>query len=155
MSDPKHPTNPAWVMEDPLINPPPRGEELLMVNSGGSLIKGLWDPTCIAWSRKPKVPQSVKDRMTAAVLARQLRQDVSLFKVGDVLETDYHSPCGASAHMQLTQHTLLEIRQGQSQTGLMFRVHPPLNKDYLYPSGVAPEDRGWIDAAWFRRVLPA
>lgn len=66
MADPKHPTNPDWVMEDPLLNPPPRGgQELLLINAGGVLIKGPWDDSCLAWCYKPVIPLSVKQRMYA------------------------------------------------------------------------------------------
>ena len=66
MADPKHPTNPEWVMKDPLIDPPPRGDrQLLLINEGGVLITGPWDDRCLAWAYKPVIPDSVKKRMYA------------------------------------------------------------------------------------------
>ena len=71
MSDPRHPTRPDWEMEDPEINPPPRGgEQLLLINKGGALIVGPWSDDCWAYSRKPRIPDSVKQRMTASRLKK-------------------------------------------------------------------------------------
>jgi hypothetical protein len=63
MSDPKHPTNPAWELFDPIVNKPPKGENLLLLNEGGVLITGKWYIGALAWGRKPSIPQSVKDRL--------------------------------------------------------------------------------------------
>jgi hypothetical protein len=63
MSDPKHPTNPDWVLFDPLLRPAPKGETLLLINEGGVLIQGTWYPGALAWGRKPRIPQSVKERI--------------------------------------------------------------------------------------------
>lgn len=71
MSDPLHPTRPDWEMEDPMVNPPPRGgEQLLLINPGGALILGPWTDDCWAYSRKPRIPASVKARITAHRLAK-------------------------------------------------------------------------------------
>ena len=70
MSDPRHPTNDGWFLNDPVEFPPPRGgESLLLINPGGVLIIGPWADGCLAWGRKPKIPDSVKARETARVLA--------------------------------------------------------------------------------------
>lgn len=63
MSDPKHPTNPAWELFDPLVNKPPKGVDLLLINNGGVLVIGKWYIGALAWGRKPGIPQSVKDRL--------------------------------------------------------------------------------------------
>jgi hypothetical protein len=63
-TDPHHPTNKAWVMNDPLVIPPPtNGESLLVIQQGGVLITSPWDNGYWAWAYKPAIPQSVKDRM--------------------------------------------------------------------------------------------
>lgn len=64
MSDPKYPTNGEWVLEDPLIKPAPKGVNLILVNEGGSLITGQWYEGAIAWGFRPKVPETVKARLT-------------------------------------------------------------------------------------------
>lgn len=64
MSDPRHPTNAEWVLEDPVLNPAPKGVILILVNEGGSLITGQWYEGAIAWGFKPKVPETVKARLT-------------------------------------------------------------------------------------------
>lgn len=71
MSDPLHPVNDEWVMYDPVeVHPPLGGENLLLLNAGGVLIQGPWHTGCLAWARKPRVPDSVKRRITAAREAR-------------------------------------------------------------------------------------
>lgn len=62
MSDPNHPTNKDWVLNDPLLESPPVGSSLLLINAGGSLIIGPWTSDCLAWGRKPVIPTSVKER---------------------------------------------------------------------------------------------
>lgn len=62
MPDPIHPTNQDWELFDPEIHPPPKGRSLLLINKGGVLMVGQWDPNCIAWGYKPRIPQSVKDK---------------------------------------------------------------------------------------------
>jgi hypothetical protein len=51
---------------DPDIDPPPRAASLLLLNPGGVLIVGNWTDDCLAWCPKPKIPQSVKNKMAAA-----------------------------------------------------------------------------------------
>lgn len=63
MSDPMHPTDPDWEMLDPTLHPPPLGVDLLLINEGGVLIKGKWYEGALAWHKKPKIPQSVKERV--------------------------------------------------------------------------------------------
>lgn len=48
---------------DPKIDLPPRAVSLLLLNPGGVLIVGNWTNDCLAWCPKPKIPQTVKDRM--------------------------------------------------------------------------------------------
>ncbi len=62
MSDPRHPTDPAWVMHDPLEKHPPMNVDLLLIQRGGNLTTGYWTADCLAWHEKPKVPASVKER---------------------------------------------------------------------------------------------
>lgn len=69
MSDPQHPTNKDWVMKDPAIEPPPSGE-LLVVTEGGRLAVMPWYDGALCWSKKPVIPKSVKDRMTAEIKGR-------------------------------------------------------------------------------------
>jgi len=64
VSDPLHPTNAEWVLQDPVLNPAPRGVNLILVNEGGSLITGQWYEGAIAWGLKPKLPETVKARLT-------------------------------------------------------------------------------------------
>lgn len=66
MSDPKHPTNPQWVMFDPLQKTPPKGENLLVLTCGGVLVPGPWHEGALAWCYKPVIPNSVKERMNAS-----------------------------------------------------------------------------------------
>lgn len=63
MSDPKHPTNPAWELYDPIIRPAPKGRDLLLINEGGTLTIGTWYAGALAWGYAPKIPASVKARM--------------------------------------------------------------------------------------------
>lgn len=62
MSDPKHPTNQSWELFDPMINPPPKGKSLLLINEGGVLIIGQWYTGAMAWGYKPTIPDTVKQR---------------------------------------------------------------------------------------------
>lgn len=64
MTDLRHPTAPVTELFDPLIYPPPRnGEQLLLINRGGVLIIGPWHDGFLAWGFKPRIPDSVKARM--------------------------------------------------------------------------------------------
>jgi hypothetical protein len=62
MNDKLHPTEQVTTLYDPLINPPPKGVSLLLINEGGVLIIGQWYEGALAWGYKPKIPQSVKIR---------------------------------------------------------------------------------------------
>jgi hypothetical protein len=57
------PTNPTWVLEDPLLSPPPRNVDLLVVTGGGIFTTGPWRDDYIAWGLRPVLPQSVKTRL--------------------------------------------------------------------------------------------
>jgi hypothetical protein len=57
-------TVPLVELFDPLINPPPVGATLLVINPGGVLTKSTWYKGALAWGYLPKIPQSVKDRMS-------------------------------------------------------------------------------------------
>lgn len=65
MSDPKHPTNQTWELFDPVLKPPPKGANLMLINEGGVLIVGPWYKGALAWGYKPSIPQSVKDRISS------------------------------------------------------------------------------------------
>jgi len=69
MSDPKHPTNRDWVLNDPLIDQAPAGVSLMLINAGGSLVIGLWTDDCLAWGKKPIIPASVKARQSEKMRA--------------------------------------------------------------------------------------
>lgn len=64
MSDPAHPVNDEWLLYDPLLHSPPRGVSLLLINEGGVLITGQWYQGALAWGYKPKIPATVKARLT-------------------------------------------------------------------------------------------
>ena len=49
---------------DPLVHTPPVGAMLLVINPGGVLTKSTWYKGALAWGYLPKIPQSVKDRMS-------------------------------------------------------------------------------------------
>lgn len=77
MSDPLRPTNPEWVLFDPIDKdspdyrePPSSGEDLLLVSEGGILNTGPWRPGALAWGYRPKLPPSVKARISAAMKRR-------------------------------------------------------------------------------------
>lgn len=57
------PTDPSWTLKDPHIEIPPTGVDLQVVTSGGILTTGPWRDDYIAWGFRPKLPQSVKDRI--------------------------------------------------------------------------------------------
>lgn len=69
MADPKHPVNRAWELFDPLVTKPPAGENLLLINQGGTLVTGPWHEGCLAWGYKPVIPASVKARESAKLKA--------------------------------------------------------------------------------------
>lgn len=49
---------------DPAVEPPPRNVSMLLLNPGGVLIVGNWTDDCLAWCPKPKIPQSLKIKMS-------------------------------------------------------------------------------------------
>ena len=59
-----HPTNGEWELFDPEVYPPPAGASLLLINNGGVLIVGQWYEGALAWGYKPKIPATVKARLT-------------------------------------------------------------------------------------------
>lgn len=63
MSDPTQLTTSDLMFRDPDIDPPPRGVNMLLLNQGGVLIVGTWSDDCWGWCPKPKVPQSIKEKM--------------------------------------------------------------------------------------------
>lgn len=63
MSDDVPVTTDSWYLLDPEIYPPPTASVVLLLNPGGVLIQGIWTDDCLAWSPKPKIPNSVKERM--------------------------------------------------------------------------------------------
>jgi len=65
MTEYKRPTAQATELFDPLLEPAPLNVSLLLVSPGGVLIEGPWFDGCIAWGYRPKLPQSVKDRLNA------------------------------------------------------------------------------------------
>lgn len=67
-------TAPVAELLDPLINPPPKGVTLLVINPGGVLIKSTWFDGAIAWGYLPKIPQSVKDRISPTRESAQPRR---------------------------------------------------------------------------------
>lgn len=64
-------------------------------------------------------------------------------KAGDIVETDYNG--------KKTRVTITEIdstrANGHSQTGIMFRVEPPLKNGV-----VNSKNNSWYDSAWFKPV---
>jgi hypothetical protein len=64
MDDLTHPTNKDWQLFDPKINPPPKDKSLLVINEGGVLIISMWYEGALAWGFKPKIPKSVKERLS-------------------------------------------------------------------------------------------
>lgn len=65
MPDPDQLTTDALMFLDPDIYPPPRAQSMLLLNPGGVLIIGTWSDDCLAWCPKPKIPASVKAKMSA------------------------------------------------------------------------------------------
>lgn len=59
-------TTDEFEMRDPLIDPPPRNKDMLLINEGGRLVQGKWYKGAWAWCPKPKIPASVKERMLKA-----------------------------------------------------------------------------------------
>jgi hypothetical protein len=65
MTDRPVTTDELW-FRDPAMDPPPRAASLLLLNPGGVLIVGNWTDDCLGWCPKPKIPASIKAKMTAA-----------------------------------------------------------------------------------------
>ena len=64
MIEPLHLTTDELWFRDPAIEPPPKTTSLLLLNPGGVLIVGNWTADCIGWCPKPKIPISIKNKMT-------------------------------------------------------------------------------------------
>jgi hypothetical protein len=64
LTDTLHPTNGEWELFDPLVYPPPAGASLLVINPGGVLTISQWYEGALAWGKKPKIPATVKARLT-------------------------------------------------------------------------------------------
>ena len=67
MADPEQLTTDELYFRDPELDPPPRGVNMLLLNEGGVLIVGQWSEGCLAWCPKPKVPKSLKDKLTRSL----------------------------------------------------------------------------------------
>ncbi len=63
MSDPTQLTTTQLYFRDPALEPPPRNTSMLLLNPGGVLIVGNWTDDCLGWCPKPKIPESIKQRM--------------------------------------------------------------------------------------------
>jgi len=77
MSDPVHPTTNELWFRDPDIEPPPRSASLLLLNPGGVLIVGTWSKDCLGWCPKPKIPESIKRKMTKGREPRWMKQSIA------------------------------------------------------------------------------
>jgi len=75
MTDNLHPTNQEWELFDPLEHPPPRGVSLLLINDGGVLIIGQWYEGAKAWGLKPKIPATVKARLTQKLQQSEIENE--------------------------------------------------------------------------------
>lgn len=74
MSDPLHPAVEVTELFDPDVKAPPRnGQHLLLINAGGVLITGPWFDGCLAWGYKPRIPTSVKAKLSVGSLTRPTR----------------------------------------------------------------------------------
>ena len=56
-------TNELW-FRDPDVYPPPRAASLLLLNPGGVCVIGPWTSDCVGWCPKPKIPRSIKNKLT-------------------------------------------------------------------------------------------
>ncbi len=69
MSDPLRPVRDVVELIDAHIEQPAVGSHVWALTIGGTLVKTVWKSDSIksyeAWCRNPRVPQSVKDRMSA------------------------------------------------------------------------------------------
>lgn len=64
MSEAPQITTDQLYFRDPDIDPPPRAVSMLLLNAGGVCIVGPWDDTCMGWCPKPRIPRSIKEKMT-------------------------------------------------------------------------------------------
>lgn len=64
MSEPEQLTTDQLYFRDPAIEPPPRNVSMLLLNPGGVLIVGQWSDDCLAWCPKPKIPKTLKRKLT-------------------------------------------------------------------------------------------
>lgn len=68
--DVRHPTNKDWFLFD-VLNPehprPPRNCSLLLINPGGSLIIGSYQPWVRYWGFKPRIPKTEDPRVSLHV----------------------------------------------------------------------------------------
>lgn len=64
MSDPDQLTTDQLLFRDPDIEAPPRNQNMLLLNPGGVLIVGTWTDDCIGWCPKPKIPASIKTKLS-------------------------------------------------------------------------------------------
>jgi hypothetical protein len=61
------PTTDQLYFRDPDIDPPPKAASLLLLNPSGVLIIGSWTSDCLGWCPKPKIPASIKKKMTKEI----------------------------------------------------------------------------------------
>lgn len=64
MPDPTQLTTDQLYFRDPDVEPPPKGVNMLLLNPGGVLVIGQWSDDCWGWCPKPKIPDSIKQKMT-------------------------------------------------------------------------------------------
>lgn len=69
-------TTPDWVLLDPNDVIPPPGVKLLVLNPGGVLHVGMWYDGALAWAPMPKIPGSVKSRMSG------VKDDTTVLSLG-------------------------------------------------------------------------
>lgn len=56
---------------DPAIEPPPKATSMLLLNKGGVCIIGVWTDDCLGWCPKPKIPATLKEKISAKSLWRK------------------------------------------------------------------------------------
>lgn len=64
-------TTSDYEMFDPAVRPPPRGQDLLLLNPGGVLVVGPWRDCMLAWLPKPQLPESVRARRMRVATGRE------------------------------------------------------------------------------------
>lgn len=67
MSDPAQLTTDQLYFRDPDVDPPPKGVNMLLLNPGGVLVVGPWSSDCLGWCPKPRIPQTLKDKLARSV----------------------------------------------------------------------------------------